>query len=71
METIQDEIEGILEDHGIEAEISYASGVLTMSLPPHGTYVINKQTPNQVGIRKKRIKEACAPAQSFAPNLLF
>ena len=50
LETIQDTIEGTLEDEGIEAEISYASGVLTMSLPPHGTYVINKQTPNQVSI---------------------
>ena len=47
LETIQDTIEEILEGAGIEAEISYASGVLTMSLPPHGTYVINKQTPNQ------------------------
>lgn len=44
METIQDTIEEALEDAGIEAEINFSSGVLTMSLPPHGTYVINKQT---------------------------
>lgn len=48
LETIQDTIEETLEDAGIEAEISYSAGVLTMSLPPHGTYVLNKQTPNQV-----------------------
>ncbi|CAL8098799.1 unnamed protein product [Orchesella dallaii] len=31
-----------------EADVSYGSGVLTIKLgPPHGTYVINKQTPNK------------------------
>eukprot|EP00536_Pseudo-nitzschia_multiseries_P015385 jgi/Psemu1/291979/fgenesh1_pg.875_\ len=30
-----------------EPEVVYASGVLTLSLPPHGTWVLNKQTPNQ------------------------
>jgi frataxin len=29
------------------AEVSLSSGVLTITLPPHGTWVINKQTPNQ------------------------
>lgn len=47
LEIIQDTIEETLEDAGIECEVSCASGVLTMSLPPHGTFVINKQTPNQ------------------------
>ncbi|KZO99761.1 Frataxin [Calocera viscosa TUFC12733] len=28
-------------------EVSYSSGVLTLSCGPHGTYVINKQPPNQ------------------------
>ena len=48
MEHLQDTIEEVLEENGIEVELSYASGVLTMALPPHGTYVLNKQTPNQV-----------------------
>ncbi|ODM93096.1 Frataxin, mitochondrial, partial [Orchesella cincta] len=30
-----------------EADVSYGSGVLTIKLGPHGTYVINKQTPNK------------------------
>ena len=47
LEDIQDCIEETLEEAGIDCEINYASGVLTMSLPPHGTFVINKQTPNQ------------------------
>lgn len=47
LEDIQDCIEETLEEAGLDCEINYASGVLTMSLPPHGTFVINKQTPNQ------------------------
>lgn len=46
--TIQDAIDDVLDSKtGIDYEISVASGVLTLSLPPHGTWVINKQTPNQ------------------------
>lgn len=48
LENIQDTIEQALEDNGIpEFEVTLASGVLTLVLPPHGTWVINKQTPNQ------------------------
>jgi frataxin len=48
LEDIQDAVEGALEDKGIpEFEVNYASGVLTMTMPPHGTWVLNKQTPNQ------------------------
>ena len=48
LETIQDTVERALENAGVEAEIALASGVLTIVLPPpHGTYVINKQTPNR------------------------
>ena len=47
LETIQDVVEETLEEAGVDAEVTLASGVLTLSLPPHGTYVINKQTPNQ------------------------
>jgi len=53
MEHLQDTIEEVLEENGIEVELSYASGVLTMALPPHGTYVLNKQTPNQVSASRK------------------
>ena len=47
---LQDAVEAALEDLDnapAELDISYASGVLTMALPPHGTWVLNKQTPNQ------------------------
>ena len=59
LHSIQDAVEDYLEDHfdaGVTGkkeveedipEVNYASGVLTIYLPPHGTYVINKQTPNQ------------------------
>lgn len=55
LEDIQDTIEYALEeyfaasndDKDDEFEIVYAEGVLTMSFPPHGTWVLNKQTPNQ------------------------
>ena len=46
---IQDALEELFEEiRGNEdMEVSVASGVLTLSLPPHGTWVINKQTPNR------------------------
>ncbi|KAL9183429.1 hypothetical protein ACHAXT_004285 [Thalassiosira profunda] len=54
LHAIQDAVEDYIEDNfdAAEAEddipeVNYASGVLTMSLPPHGTWVINKQTPNE------------------------
>jgi frataxin len=60
LHSVQDAVEAFLEDHydaaGVTAkekdeedipEVNYANGVLTIYLPPHGTYVINKQTPNQ------------------------
>lgn len=48
LERIQDAIDEALEEKGIpEFEVTLASGVLTLVLPPHGTWVINKQTPNQ------------------------
>ena len=51
LEDIQDAVEMALEDHSTipdEYEVVLASGVLTMTLPPHGTWVLNKQTPNRV-----------------------
>jgi len=55
LEGIQDAVEMAIEDHDIggddgqelEPEVVYASGVLTMGFPPHGTWVLNKQTPNR------------------------
>jgi frataxin len=59
LHSIQDAVEDYLEDNFDSVvtgkkddeedipEVNYASGVLTIYLPPHGTYVINKQTPNQ------------------------
>ena len=48
LEGIQDAIDAALEDKGVpEFEVTLASGVLTLVLPPHGTWVINKQTPNR------------------------
>jgi len=48
LENLQDVIEESLEEEGIsDFEVTLASGVLTLVFPPHGTWVINKQTPNQ------------------------
>jgi frataxin len=50
LHTIQDAVEVIIEekmDTPIENDISYAAGVLTISFPSIGTWVLNKQTPNQ------------------------
>jgi frataxin len=49
LEDIQDAVETALEEHlpTIEYEVVLANGVLTMMLPPHGTWVLNKQTPNR------------------------
>ncbi|KAL3799236.1 hypothetical protein HJC23_012961 [Cyclotella cryptica] len=54
---IQDAVEKLIEDKLLAREntedaddipeVNYASGVLTIYLPPHGTWVINKQTPNE------------------------
>lgn len=54
LHNIQDALEELIEDNFINVsedeetpEVSYANGVLTIYLPPHGTWVINKQTPNE------------------------
>uniref|UniRef100_A0A7S4IWV6 Ferroxidase n=1 Tax=Odontella aurita TaxID=265563 RepID=A0A7S4IWV6_9STRA len=51
LEDIQDAVEILFEDNiGDDdemPEVNVASGVLTLSMPPHGTWVINKQTPNR------------------------
>lgn len=54
LHNIQDALEELIEDNFLSGgdddeipEVNYANGVLTISLPPHGTWVINKQTPNE------------------------
>lgn len=46
LENLTDELETLSEDYEqVDAELSH--GVLTLTLPPNGTYVINKQPPNK------------------------
>ena len=41
-------LEEVVEAAGIpEADLEYSQGVLTLELGTHGTYVINKQSPNK------------------------
>ena len=50
LESLCEHIEELIDTNPklAEADICLANGVLTLSLPePHGTYVINKQSPNQ------------------------
>lgn len=55
LDTIQDSIDelfendsnGIVEDDALYPEVNLSSGVLTISFGNHGTWVINKQTPNK------------------------
>ncbi|OWZ51946.1 iron donor protein CyaY [Cryptococcus neoformans] len=47
METLNESLEIFCEDFGNgNWEIEYSSGVLNLTLPPYGTYVLNKQPPN-------------------------
>lgn len=46
LETIGDELEDLSADYPqVDCELSH--GVMTLVLPPYGTYVINKQPPNK------------------------
>jgi len=60
LEFLQDSVEDVLETllssnsktttatlDSDDVEVTLAAGVLTLHIPPHGTWVINKQTPNQ------------------------
>jgi frataxin len=50
LHTIQDTLDTLVEDYAQilqDAEVTLANGVLTWHCPPHGTWVLNKQTPNQ------------------------
>ncbi|WOO76562.1 Frataxin, mitochondrial [Vanrija pseudolonga] len=47
MDLLHEAIEVLVEDFGAANwEVEYSSGVMTVTLPPIGTYVINKQPPN-------------------------
>ncbi|KAF5337242.1 hypothetical protein D9611_003246 [Ephemerocybe angulata] len=47
MDSMLESLETLLDDLGNpEYEVEYHSGVLTLHLGEHGTYVINKQPPN-------------------------
>jgi len=58
LDTIQDAVDELLDSRPeIEYEVSLANGVLTLKLPPHGTWVLNKQTPNrQIWVRTNEKK---------------
>lgn len=49
LESLSDRLEVLLETENapVESDITFANGVLTVQLGSHGTYVINKQTPNR------------------------
>ncbi|KAI1797682.1 Frataxin [Ganoderma leucocontextum] len=48
MEKMLESLENLLDELGeSEYEVDYGSGVLTLKLGTHGTYVINKQPPNK------------------------
>ena len=36
-----------LAENNPSIDVEYSSGVLTLTYPPHGTYVLNKQPPNK------------------------
>ncbi|KAG7450290.1 Frataxin [Guyanagaster necrorhizus] len=50
MEALLDQLEDLLDSEtqsNPDHEVEYSSGVLTLNLGGHGTYVINKQPPNK------------------------
>lgn len=48
LETLVEKLEAYVEDLDLEdGDVEYSQGVLTVRLGSHGTYVINKQTPNR------------------------
>ena len=47
LESLTEEFEHVLEKEKISSDVTFSNGVLTVELDQHGTYVINKQTPNK------------------------
>ena len=57
LQTMHDTIDNVLDQQTFitDYEISFSQGVLTLKFPPHGTWVINQQTPNlQIWVRGNR-----------------
>lgn len=47
LESLTEAFETLLEKEKVSSDVTYSNGVLTVELEQHGTYVINKQTPNK------------------------
>ncbi|KZW01933.1 Frataxin [Exidia glandulosa HHB12029] len=48
MDRLLEQLENVVDFHdNADYEVEYSSGVLTLKLGEHGTYVINKQPPNK------------------------
>jgi frataxin len=48
MEQLYEVLEALVEDLDVDGgDVEYTQGVLTIKLGKHGTYVLNKQTPNR------------------------
>lgn len=65
LETIQDAVDDMLEPKNLDYEVSLANGVLTLKMRPHGTWVLNKQTPN------RQIWVSSAPEGSKLPDIRY
>lgn len=46
MDKMVEKLEQLQEERG-DVDVEYSAGVLTLTFPPNGTYVINKQPPNK------------------------
>lgn len=64
LEAIQDAVDEVFDCAQpdsviVDYEVSLANGVLNLSFPPHGTWVINKQTPNrQIWVRGQFVRKS-------------
>ena len=47
LESLTDTFESLLDKQKLLSDVTYSNGVLTVELDQHGSYVINKQTPNK------------------------
>lgn len=47
LESLTETFESLLDKHKLPSDVTFSNGVLTVELNKHGTYVINKQTPNK------------------------
>lgn len=48
LDSLAEKLEAYVEDQEVDGgDVEYSQGVLTLRLGRHGTFVINKQTPNR------------------------